>query len=97
MSTNRAPDMAPTIDQVIGLSEMFGDHIFNKDFNKDQKPDFYLGMLAASRMFVSYLRHYENNKHKGETLELLEKRCHMLNSDVAKIIIDKYDLNSFKL
>lgn len=88
-------DCLPTIEQVIGISEMYGNRVFSEDFNRDQKPDFYLGMIAASRMFVSYLKHYEKNKD-WETLEDLEKRLHMLNSDVAKIIVDKYDLKNFK-
>lgn len=88
-------DCLPKIEQVIDISQMYGDRVFNKTFNKDQKPDFYLGMLAASRMFFSYLKHYE--KHRAtETLENLETRIHMLNSDVAKIIVDKYDLKGFK-
>lgn len=89
-------DCLPAIEHVIAISEMYGDRVFSKNFNKDQKPDFYLGMIAASRMFVSYLKHYEQHRHEGETLENLEIRCHMLNSDVAKIIMDKYDLNGFK-
>lgn len=89
-------DCLPTIEHVIDISRQFGDRMFNRDFNKDQKPDFYLGMIAASRMFISYLKHYEKHKHEGETLENLERRVHMLNSDVAKIIIDKYDLKGFK-
>lgn len=89
-------DCLPTIEHVIAISEMYGDRVFSRDFNKDQKPDFYLGMIAASRMFVSYLHHYEKHRDEGETLEQLETRVHMLNSDVAKIIMDKYDLKGFK-
>lgn len=89
-------DCLPAIEHVIAISEMYGDRVFSKDFSKDQKPDFYLGMFAASRMFVSYLKHYEKHRHEGETLEQLEMRVHMLNSDVCKIIIDKYDFKGFK-
>lgn len=89
-------DCLPSIEHVIDIAEMFSDKTFSHDFNKDQKPDFYLGMIAASRSFISYLKHYEQHRHEGETLENLEIRCHMLNSDVAKIIIDKYDLKGFK-
>lgn len=88
-------DCLPAIEHVIAISQQFGDRIFSQKFNKDQKPDFYLGMIAASRMFVSYLKHFEKNRD-WETLEDLERRVHMLNSDVAKIIIDKYDLKGFK-
>ena len=88
-------DCLPAIEHVIEISQQLGDRMFSPHFNKDQKPDFYLGMIAASRMFISYLRHYEKNK-EWETLEDLERRVHMLNSDVAKIIIDKYDLKGFK-
>jgi hypothetical protein len=89
-------DCLPTIEELINISKQFGDDLVNKKFDKNQKPDFYLGMIAASRMFMSYVKHYEKYKNDGETLEQLEGRVLILSSDVAKIILDKYDLKGFK-
>lgn len=90
-------DTLPTIEQVIEFSGMFGDQQFNfTKLNKDQKPEFYLGMIAGARVFISYVKHYGKNRDNGETIEMMETRLRMLVSDLSKIVIEKYSLEDFK-
>lgn len=84
-------DTLPTIDQVIKMSEM-DKNFDSKLWNKDQKADFYLGMLAGIKLGVSAIVDIRDNGDLDKADLWLLKR----SVEAAKIVIDKYELHSFK-
>lgn len=93
-------DLLPNIEHVIRLADMLNNSKIKTDplhlhWNLDQKADFYLGMLAAMRVFQSALRHMET--HPEFTMDDLNNECVFRTGEIANIIMDKYQLHGFKV
>lgn len=89
-------DCLPNIEHVIKMADLYNKADIKSDpfhWNRDQKPDFYLGMFAAMRIFQSGIVQVQKT---GATLEQLEMECFGRLGEIATIILDKYDLSTFK-
>lgn len=95
-------DCLPTIEHVIKAAELHGQHVrvnLKRDWNQDQKPDFYLGMFAAMRIFqsgvVALQKDWATTDSEKERLDHLSMECFMRLGEIATIIMDKYELKDF--
>lgn len=89
-------DCLPTIEHVIKAADLYNNgrkFAIPDHWNKDQKPDFYLGMFAAMRVFQSGVIRVRAGE--GD-LDRLEFECFCRLGEIATIIMDKYDLSTFK-
>lgn len=95
-------DCLPNIEHVIKMADSFSktmkmDHA---SWNKDQKPDFYLGMFAAMRIFQSSVlrlqKDWATTESEKERLDHLSMECAGRCGEIAMIIMDKYQLDFLK-
>lgn len=96
-------DMLPNIEHVIVAAEQHNNALGQpnlKDWNRDQKPDFYLGMFSGHRVFQSAvitLIESATSAEEKDRLEWLQTECMLRLGEIANIIMDKYDLKGFKV
>lgn len=85
-------DHLPTIDQVIKMSELLKESDVAHLFVADQKPDFYLGMLAGLKLATSMIVDIKKNND----IEKADMWICQMQVQTAKIVVDKYALDTFK-
>jgi hypothetical protein len=95
MSDETKIDCLPTIEQIIKMQEMHQRSGFkmSNDWNKDQKPEFYMGMFCMMRVVLSATKSIQNNE---ADLNRLESECILRLGELSTIIMDKYDLSFLK-